>query len=111
MTTIPRMFCFVIPCFNEENNVEATVGSVRKAMGERNDYEIILINDASTDHTLERMRALEATDPRIRVLDNPTNLGFGGALKRGAGGATPTYRLMLPGDDGLPGPRLSEVIG
>jgi glycosyltransferase involved in cell wall biosynthesis len=111
MTITPPMFCFVIPCFNEENNVEATVGSVRKAMGERNDYEIILINDASTDHTLERMRALEATDPRIRVLDNPTNLGFGGSYKRGAGLATATYVMMLPGDDGFPGHSIAEIIG
>jgi glycosyltransferase involved in cell wall biosynthesis len=111
MTITPPMFCFVIPCFNEENNVEATVGSVRKAMGERNDYEIILINDASTDHTLVRMRALEATDPRIRVLDNPTNLGFGGSYKRGAGVATATYVMMLPGDDGFPGHSIAEIIG
>ena len=110
MASLPT-FCFVIPCFNEEDNVESTVGSVRKAMGERNDYEIILINDASTDHTLERMRALEATDPRIRVLDNPTNLGFGGSYKRGAGLATATYVIMLPGDDGFPGHSIAEIIG
>ena len=111
MTAIRPMFCFVIPCFNEENNVEATVGSVRKAMGERNDYEIILINDASTDHTLERMRALAANDPRIRVLDNPNNLGFGGSYKRGAGVATATYVMMLPGDDGFPEQSIAEILG
>jgi cellulose synthase/poly-beta-1,6-N-acetylglucosamine synthase-like glycosyltransferase len=44
MTATPT-FCFVIPCFNEEDNVGATVGSVRKAMGGRDDYEIILVND------------------------------------------------------------------
>jgi len=111
MTTIPPMFCFVIPCFNEENNVEATVRSVRKAMGVRNDYEIILVNDASTDHTLQRMRALATTDAHIRVLDNPTNLGFGGSYKRGAGVATATYVMMLPGDDGFPGDSIAEIVG
>jgi cellulose synthase/poly-beta-1,6-N-acetylglucosamine synthase-like glycosyltransferase len=50
MANLPT-FCFVIPCFNEEDNVGPTVGSVREAMGGRNDYEIILINDASTDRT------------------------------------------------------------
>ena len=104
-------FCFVIPCFNEEDNVESTVGSVRKAMGERNDFEIILVNDASTDHTLERMRALAANDPRLRVLDNPTNLGFGGSYKRGARAATATYVMMLPGDDGFPGRSIAEIVG
>jgi glycosyltransferase involved in cell wall biosynthesis len=98
MASLPT-FCFVIPCFNEEDNVGPTVGSVREAR--RNDYEIILVNDTSTDHTLERMQALAAADPRIRVLDNPSNLGFGGSYKRGARAATATYVMMLPGDDGF----------
>ena len=109
MTTVPT-FCFVIPCFNEEDNVEPTVGSVREAMGSRDDYEIVLVNDASTDRTLERMQALAVADPRIRVLDNPSNLGFGGSYKRGARAATATYVMMLPGDDGFPGQSIAEII-
>jgi glycosyltransferase involved in cell wall biosynthesis len=108
--TTPPTFSFVIPCFNEEDNVGPTVGSVREAMGRRNGYEIILINDASADHTLERMQALAAADPRIHVLDNPSNLGFGGSYKRGARVATATYVMMLPGDDGFPGPSIAEII-
>jgi glycosyltransferase involved in cell wall biosynthesis len=107
--TAPR-FCFVIPCFNEEDNVGPTVGSVRDAMGERNDYEVILVNDASTDRTLEQMQALAAADLRIRVLDNPSNLGFGGSYKRGARAATATYVMMLPGDDGFPSCSIAEII-
>ena len=107
--TTPR-FCFVIPCFDEQDNVGPTIGSVREAMGERNDYEVILVNDASTDRTLERMQALAAADPRIRVLDNPSNLGFGGSYKRGARDATATYVMMLPGDDGFPGQSIAEII-
>ena len=103
-------FCFVIPCFNEEDNVEPTVGSVREAMGSRDDYEIILVNDASTDRTLERMQALAVADPRIRVLDNPVNLGFGGSYKRGARAATATYVMMLPGDDGFPAQSITEIV-
>jgi glycosyltransferase involved in cell wall biosynthesis len=109
MTTVPT-FCFVIPCFNEQDNVAATVGSVREAMGRRADYEIILVNDASTDRTLEQMQALAAADPRIHVLDNPTNLGFGGSYKRGASAATATYVMMLPGDDGFPRQSIAEIL-
>jgi glycosyltransferase involved in cell wall biosynthesis len=101
---------FVIPCFNEEKNVSATVASVREGMRTRNEYEIIFINDASTDRTLERMQALAAVDPRIRVLDNPSNLGFGGSYKRGARAASATYVMMLPGDDGFPGNSIAEIL-
>jgi glycosyltransferase involved in cell wall biosynthesis len=106
---VPR-FAFVIPCFNEEENVAATVKSVRKAMGMQGDYEIILVNDASTDATLQRMRAIAAADLCVRVLDNPFNLGFGGSYKRGAKAATATYVMMLPGDDGFPAQSIAEII-
>jgi len=79
-------------------------------MGGRDDYEIILVNDASRDRTLDRMRALAAADPRIHVLDNPVNLGFGGSYKRGAGVATATYVMMLPGDDGFPSQSIAEIL-
>jgi len=110
MTTLPT-FCFVVPCFNEEDNIGSTVGSIREAMGGRSDYEIILVNDASTDRTLEQMQVLAAADPRIRVLDNPTNLGFGGSYKQGASVATASYVMMLPGDDGFPGQSIAEILG
>ena len=103
-------FSFVVPCFNEEENVAATVGSVRDAMGARDHYEIVLVNDASTDHTLERMQALAAADRHIRVFDNPVNLGFGGSYKRGARAATATYVMMLPGDDGFPAQSIAEIV-
>jgi dolichol-phosphate mannosyltransferase len=109
--TTPLTFCFVVPCFNEEDNVGPTVGSIREAMGGRSDYEIVLVNDASTDRTLEQMQSLAAADPRIHVLDNPTNLGFGGSYKRGASVANATYVIMLPGDDGFPGKSISEILG
>jgi glycosyltransferase involved in cell wall biosynthesis len=109
--TNPPIFCFVVPCFNEEDNVGPTVESIRGAMGRRSDYEIILVNDASTDCTLQRMQVLATADPRIRVLDNLTNLGFGGSYKRGARAATATYVMMLPGDDGFPGHSIAEILG
>src|SRR5215510_9440200 len=108
MAIVPT-FAFVVPCFNEEDNVGPTVGSVREVMGSRDDYEIVLVNDASTDRTLERMQALAVADPRIRVLDNPVNLGFGGSYKRGARAATATYVMMLPADDCFPAQSISYI--
>src|SRR5262249_7794536 len=81
-----------------------------RSNGQPGDYEIVLVNDASTDRTLERMQALAAADPHVRVLDNPVNLGFGGSYKRGARAATATYVMMLPGDDGFPGQSIAEIL-
>jgi len=105
-------FSFVVPCFNEEDNVVPTVESVRQAMAMANQdaYEVMLVDDCSTDRTLEHMQALAQTDPRIRVLHNPVNLGFGGSYKRGMHAAKADYVMMLPGDDGFPPDSIAEII-
>jgi len=109
MTGQPSI-CFVVPCFNEEDNVAPTVQSIRTAAGRERPYEIILVDDCSTDRTLERMQALAQADPRIRVLHNPVNLSLGGAYKRGIAIAEADYVIMIPGDDGFPADSIAEII-
>jgi glycosyltransferase involved in cell wall biosynthesis len=109
MTTRP-LFCFVVPCFYEEDNVEPTVNSIRSAVSEQNSYEIILVNDCSHDRTLERMQALAKADRRIRVVDNPVNHSLGGSYKRGVAQAVAKYVMMVPGDDGFPAESIAEIL-
>jgi dolichol-phosphate mannosyltransferase len=49
--------------------------------------EVLVIDNASTDGTPDKVRALKAADPvmdaTVRLLENPTNLGYGGSIKRG----------------------------
>jgi len=101
--------CFVVPCFNEEDNVGPTVDSIRTAAGQR-PFEIVLVDDCSTDRTLARMQTLAETDPRIRVVHNPVNLSLGGAYKRGVALAEADYVIMIPGDDGFPAPSIAEIL-
>lgn len=67
---------FVIPCFNEEENVGAICTAVT-AEAERHvrSHEIILIDNDSTDNTRALMRDLCAGDPRIRAIFNNRNYG------------------------------------
>src|SRR5260370_24594488 len=109
MTAQP-LFCFVVPCFNEEDNVGPTVDSIRHALGARDSYEIILVDDCSRDRTLARMQALARADPRIRVVLNEVNLSMGGAYKSGLSIATAKYVMMLPGDDGFPPKSIAEIL-
>lgn len=99
---------FIVPCFNEEENVAATVESIRAAMTDT-DYEIILVDDCSKDGTLARMQELARDDPRVVALHNEVNLNFGGAYKRGLGAARAEYAMMLPGDNGFPAESIAEV--
>lgn len=109
MTAQP-LFCFIVPCFNEQDNVEPTVNSIRAAVGEQNNYQIVLVNDCSRDRTLERMQALTSTDGSITIIDNPVNLGLGGSYKRGVAVAEAKYVMMVPGDDGFPAESIAEIL-
>src|SRR5437773_12216781 len=89
--TAHRRVSFVVPCFNEEDNVAPTVDAIRDAVSEKNDHEIILVDDDSRDRTLPRMQALAEVDAHIRVVHNPVNLGLGGSYKRGVAIADGTH--------------------
>ncbi|MBN1879437.1 glycosyltransferase family 2 protein [bacterium] len=74
----------VIPAFNEEHDIESCVTSIISYLeGEKLQFEILAIDDGSTDHTLEQIRKLSARDPRIRALTNGSNHGKGYTVRHG----------------------------
>lgn len=73
----PRL-TVLLPAYNEEANVEDAIGRCREALAGRvPSYEIVVIEDGSTDGTRERLRALCERVPELRVVENPVNLGVG----------------------------------
>lgn len=61
------------------------------------DYELIVIDDASTDGSADEVRAIN--DPRVRVIRNETNLRVAGSLNNGLAIATGRYIARMDGDD------------
>lgn len=97
MTSISVVF----PLFNEEDYVvrayEAAVDALRPIT---EDYELILVNDASTDRTREIIEGLCAKDTHVKAVHNKVNLKLGGTLR--AGYAVATKDLVLYTDADLP---------
>jgi glycosyltransferase involved in cell wall biosynthesis len=62
------------------------------------DYEIIVVNDGSPDHTGEILDDLAARYPRLRVVTHPKNRGYGGALRSGFAHATKDLVFYTDGD-------------
>lgn len=78
-----KMKCFIVlPCYNEENNVKPLVSAVDLALRQHILYQIIAVNDGSTDHTGEALRRLSQKYP-LRLLEHRTNKGLAAALKTG----------------------------
>jgi dolichol-phosphate mannosyltransferase len=74
----------VIPAHNEEGSIEETVSSVtRRLREEAIDYEIVCVDDASTDRTAAIIASLAERDPGVRYLASPYRNGFGFAVRAG----------------------------
>ena len=74
----------VIPAHNEEASIRSTVIGVTEALAaERIDYEVVVVDDASTDRTAAVASQLSESDPRVRWVHSPYRNGFGFAVRAG----------------------------
>ena len=103
----------VIPSFNEERSVQEMVDRLSAVFRDdlpQYDYEIIFVDDFSTDGTREEIRRIAARDPRVKAVLNARNFGFHrnvfSALTYGSGDAT----FMLFGDLQDPPENLPEFV-
>ncbi len=88
----------VIPCHNEERNVERAVTETLGSLGGL-ELEVLVEEDGSTDRTAEIARSLAEGDPRIRVLSFPEErLGKGGGFARATGEATNDIIVLMDAD-------------
>lgn len=83
----------IVPLFNEEESVPILQRELTAALGNV-DYEIIFVDDGSTDHTVERV----AADSRVRVLRFEKNAGQSAALYAGLRAARGSIAVLLDGD-------------
>jgi glycosyltransferase involved in cell wall biosynthesis len=94
------------PMWNEEDYLDRALGAAREAcdtlldLGEIADYELLIINDASTDGTGALADQRAAEDRRVRVVHHPKNRKLGGSLKTGF--AESRGDLILYSDADLP---------
>jgi glycosyltransferase involved in cell wall biosynthesis len=89
----------VLPAYNEEAALAATVAELRAVLASLGrPYEIIIVNDGSTDRTGALADGLADADPAVRVVHHPRNRGYGEALKSGFNAARLPWVFLMDAD-------------
>ena len=104
-TSAPNVTVF-IPVFNREKFIGQAIDSVLSQ--QYPDFELLIVDDGSEDRSVEIIRAYE--DPRIRIVQNPRNMGIPITRNRGLEEARGAYIAILDSDDVMLPNRLSTQI-
>ena len=88
----------VVPVKNEQDNVEPLVREIAAALSGNTTFEILYINDGSTDATLACLLALKAEFPMLRVITHQTSCGQSRAVTTGVTAARYEWVATLDGD-------------
>ena len=87
------------PAYNDSGTIASLVITARNtAQRLTADFEIIVVNDGSRDHTADIANELAQTYPEVRVIHHEVNRGYGGALRSGFSGALKEFIFYTDGD-------------
>src|SRR4051794_10792484 len=101
----------VLPCFNEQDHVLAELERITAAMDASGlPYEVLAIDDASTDGTLEVLRKAALTMPAVEVLAFRRNGGSGTARRIGTHRARGDIVVWTDADMTYPNERIPELV-
>jgi glycosyltransferase involved in cell wall biosynthesis len=106
MTRLRPKVTVLIPVFNRKALVDQSIRSVLDQ--DFDDFELLLVDDGSTDGTSDVLESWTKRDARIVVIPSPTNQGIAGALNLGLAHARGEYVARLDSDDLMMPRRLAE---
>ena len=89
----------VLPAHNEAENISTTVENCITYLKEKVlDYEVVVVNDGSTDDTKDIVENIISGDPKVVLVDHPVNKGYGAALRSGFDAASCEYIFFMDSD-------------
>jgi glycosyltransferase involved in cell wall biosynthesis len=95
---VPSLTIF-FPCFNDAGTIGSLIAAADLVAGEfTRDYEIIVVDDASTDSSRALLVELQTKFPELRLVCHERNRGYGGALRSGFAHATKDLVFYTDGD-------------
>jgi glycosyltransferase involved in cell wall biosynthesis len=83
-----KKLSIIVPCYNEGETIPHLLARYAKALGTRNDVEVILVNDGSKDNTREVLEEEKSLYPFLTIVNVYPNAGYGNAVTTGLLAAT-----------------------
>ena len=96
----------VIPAHNESRSIAEVLASLKRELGNKLTYEIIVVNDGSTDNSREILAAI----PYIKIVNHKINRGYGSSLKTGIENSRYDWVLTFDGDGSHPPHQIPDLI-
>lgn len=100
----------VVPCYNEEDCLPRAYAEISDVLAEFGEYEMIFIDDGSTDGTLDLIKQFAATDPRVRYLSFTRNFGLEAAFSAGFRYARYPWTVQFDADLQSPPTELPKLM-
>ena len=110
MNLYKKTISLVVPCFNEEGNVEAIYQLIKTELDPLVNFELIFVDDGSSDQTLLRIIQIGQQDSRVRYITLSRNFGHQNALKAGLDYAKGDAVISLDADLQHPPRLIKEFI-
>lgn len=108
---VPRSISVLVPVLNEEGGLEPTVTQlIRILRTGMEDFEIIIVNDGSTDGTKVVAEQLAKADQPVRLFHSPRNMGLGYCYRIGVQEARKSHFVYVPGDNTWPESSITEIF-
>lgn len=99
MARFPVTVSAFFPAHNEVDNIGPLTEKAVRVLSETvDDYEVLIIDDGSTDGTRERADELARALPKVRAIHHDVNRGYGGALKTGVAACAKDWIFFTDGD-------------
>ncbi len=92
----------LIPALDEQDGIAAAIAAVADELSRLAVcYEIVVVDDGSQDNTATIVQQLAVTNPCIRLVRHPFNMGIGSAIKTGIQAARGEFMIFIPADLGM----------
>ena len=104
------LISIIVPCYNEEKNVGEIAERLYSVLGEYDSYEIVFVDDGSSDQTLREIQRLRSFNESIKYVSFTRNFGHQNAIRAGLDHATGDCVVMLDADLQHPPELIREMV-